>query len=105
MIFVVGKMQTDFLPNKGGGFVSCVFRSVDVTLSGFRALLSGMDFTGVGSFEATLSGMVSTGVGGFGAVPFFKWFIWRPGTIWEGVRDSGVPGTGLSFRGCWSCLA
>ena len=105
MIFVVGKLQTDFSSDEGGDFVSCVFRAVDVTLSGFGALTSGLTSTGVGGFEATLSGMDFTGVGGFEAVPFFKRFIWRPGTIWEGVRDSGVPGTGLRFCGCWSCLA
>ena len=104
VIFIVGKVQTDFLSDKGGDFVSCVFRAVDVTLSGFGAPSLGMDFTGVGGFKATLSGMGFAGVGGFGAVPFFERFIWRPGTIWEGVRDSGVPGTGLSFCGCWSCL-
>ena len=68
MIFVVGKVQTDFSSDEDGDFVSCVFCAVDVTLSGFGALLSGMDFTGVGGFKATLSGMDFTGVGGFRAV-------------------------------------
>ena len=72
MIVVVGKVQTDFLSDEGGDFVSCVFRAVDVTLSGFGALTSGLTSTGVGGFEATLSGMDFTGVGGFKAVSFFE---------------------------------
>ena len=51
VIFVVGKVQTDFLSNKGGGFVFCVFCVVDVTLSGFEAMTSGLTSTGVGGFE------------------------------------------------------
>ena len=75
VIFVVGKVQTDFLSGEGVVFVSCVFRVVDVTLSGFEAMTSGLTFTGVGGFEAITSGLDFTGVGGFKAVSFFERFI------------------------------
>ena len=75
VIFVAGKVQTDFSSDKDGDFVSCVFRVVDVTLSGFEAMTSGLTFTVVGGFKAMTSGLDFTGVGGFKAVSFLKRFI------------------------------